>query len=314
MQTRRIGSLDVSVVGLGCNNFGGRLDAADTAKVVGAAIDAGITLFDTADIYGGTHSEEYLGRALGNRRDEVIVATKFGMDGGGLLAGGASATYVKESVHASLTRLGTDRIDLYQLHMPDKDTPIAETLEALDLLVTEGKVREIGCSNFSAAQIAEAAEAGAKVGGSPGGRQFASVQNHYSLLHREPEAEVLPECERRGLAFLPYFPLANGLLSGKYVAGRPAPEGTRIAGMGAERSAQLLSGETMAKVSALTALGAEVGHTLLEVAVGWLLSRPAVASVIAGATTPSQIGLNAAAGAWVPGPELLERIDEICPA
>lgn len=315
MQTRTIGTLEVSVVGLGCNNFGRRLDAAGTAQVVDAALDAGITLFDTADIYGGTLSEEYLGRALGSRRDRAVVATKFGMDGGGVRPGGASPDYVRESVEGSLARLGTDRIDLYQLHLPDTSVPVAETLGALDELVRQGKVREIGCSNFSAAQLEEAARAGASVGPpGGGGRCFASVQNHYSLLHREPEAEVLPACERLGLAFLPYFPLANGLLTGKFQPGQPAPEGTRIAGMGPERSAELLAGDTMATVSALTELALGAGHSLLELAVGWLLSRAPVASVIAGATSPAQVQANAAAGAWIPGADVLAEVDRICPA
>ncbi|MGH9784642.1 MAG: aldo/keto reductase, partial [Terriglobia bacterium] len=204
MEKRRIGSLSVSVVGLGCNNFGWRVDAAATAKIVQAALDAGINFFDTADIYGGAQSEEFLGRALRGRRNEVVVATKLGMAVDAKRRG-AKPDYVRRAVEDSLRRLGTDRIDLYQLHQPDPTVPIADTLEALDGLVRAGKVREIGCSNFSAAQIREA-EAAVHAGAA----RFVSVQNEYSLLHREPEREMLFECERRKIAFLPYFPLASG--------------------------------------------------------------------------------------------------------
>jgi aryl-alcohol dehydrogenase-like predicted oxidoreductase len=207
MDTRRIGSLEVSVVGLGCNNFGRRLDYDATSAVVDAALDAGVTFFDTADVYGGTKSEEYLGRALGRRRDDVVVATKFGsrLDE---QRRGARPEYVHRAVEDSLSRLGTDRIDLYQLHTPDPDVPIGETLGALEELVRAGKVREVGCSNFSVDQLREAEEA---TRGSAA--QFASVQNEYSLLHRAPEQDVLSECERAGLAFIPYFPLAHGEVS-----------------------------------------------------------------------------------------------------
>ncbi|CAN5320081.1 hypothetical protein BH18GEM1_BH18GEM1_21060 [soil metagenome] len=222
MKQRRIGSLEVSIVGLGCNNFGRRLNKKDSAAVVNAALDAGITLFDTADIYGDGRSEEFVGRALGSRRDSVVIATKFGssMKGRGK---GASAAYIRKTIEASLRRLGTDRIDLYQLHEPDETVPIEETLGALDELVRAGKVHEIGCSNFTTDQIREA-DAAVR-----GGARFASVQNEYNLLNREPEQGVLAECERLGLAFLPYFPLASGLLTGKYCRGRPAPKGSRLA-------------------------------------------------------------------------------------
>jgi len=207
LEKRKIGSLEVSLAGLGCNNFGWRIDAAGTAAVVAAAIDAGINLFDTADIYGGGQSEEYLGRALKGRRDKVLIATKFGMKMGEGKQGG-KPDYVRQAAEDSLRRLGTDHIDLYQIHQPDPSTPIADTLGALTDLVKAGKVREIGCSNFSAEQLREAAQFK--------GAHFASVQNNYSMVHREPEAEVLPECQRLGIAFLPYSPLANGLLTGKY--------------------------------------------------------------------------------------------------
>src|SRR5882757_6201063 len=222
MEKRRIGSLEVSVVGLGCNNFGRRIDEPASARVVHAALDAGVNFFDTADIYGSTRSEEFLGRALAGRRGQAIIATKFGMAVDEQRQG-AKPDYVRRAVEDSLRRLGTDRIDLYQLHKPDPATPIADTLEALDGLVRAGKVREIGCSNFSATQLREAQQAV-----QAGAACFVSVQNEYSLLHREPEAEMLPECASLGLAFLPYFPLKNGLLTGKYVKGVAPPKGTRM--------------------------------------------------------------------------------------
>src|SRR5262245_25323996 len=217
MQLRPLGSLRVSVVGLGCNNFGMRIDDAATAGVVSAALDAGINFFDTADIYGATKSEEFLGRALKGRRHRAIVATKFGMAVDEQRKG-ARPEYVRQACDDSLRRLGTDRIDLYQLHQPDPNVPIADTLGAMDSLVKAGKVREIGCSNFSAEQIDDAERAT-----KPGAARFVSVQNEYSLLHRDPEKSVLPACDRLNLAFLPYFPLASGLLTGKFEPGRPAP-------------------------------------------------------------------------------------------
>lgn len=286
METRRIGSLEVSAVGLGCNNFGKRLDAAATAAVVDAALDAGITLFDTADMYGGGRSEEYLGRALAGRRERAVIATKFGwkLDE---TRQGASAAYVKRAVEDSLKRLGTDRIDLYQLHKPDPATPIAETLGALADLVREGKVREIGCSNFSAAQLDEAERAAA------GGPRFVSVQNEYSLLRRGAEEEVLPACERLGLAFLPYFPLASGLLTGKYRRGRPLPAGTRLSEPG-----RTIDEKDLEVVERLLAFAGDRGHTILDLAFAYLLSRREVASVIAGATSVDQVRANVAAAGW----------------
>jgi aryl-alcohol dehydrogenase-like predicted oxidoreductase len=306
METRMIGSLQVSVVGLGCNNFGMRIGRKETAAVVDAALDAGINFFDTADIYGGTKSETYLGAALGGRRDDIVLATKFGGPYEGH-EGGGSAAYVRTAVEDSLTRLGTDRIDLYQLHMPDQKTPIAETIGALVELVAEGKVREFGCSNFTVDMLIEAAAA--TPAGSPG---FVSVQNHYNILNREPEDGVLEYCDRTGTAFLPFFPLASGLLSGKYRAGEPAPEGTRLAAMG-DRAASQLSEERLAAVAALDELAGREGHGVLDLAFGWLLARPAVASVIAGATKPEQITANVAAGAWRPGADVLAAVDVIAP-
>src|SRR5678815_4789305 len=213
MEYRRLGSLNVSVVGLGCNNFGWRTDAAGTAVVIDAALDAGINFFDTADVYGAGQSEEFMGRALKGRRDKAIIATKFGIKMGEGKEG-ARPEYVLEALDASLQRLQTDTIDLYQIHRPDPNTPIADTLQALNDAVKSGKVREIGCSNFSAEQMQAARS-------TPGPKYFASLQNEYSLIKREPEKDVLPECVRTGIVFLPYFPLANGLLSGKYRKGQP---------------------------------------------------------------------------------------------
>jgi aryl-alcohol dehydrogenase-like predicted oxidoreductase len=302
METRRIGSLIVSVVGLGCNNFGRRLDAARTAAVVKAALDDGITFFDTADIYGGTLSEQFLGRALGERRRDVILATKFGMAVDERRRG-AKPEYVRQAAEDSLRRLGTDCIDLYQLHQPDPDTPIADTLEALDELVRAGKVREIGCSNFSAEQIREA-QAAVR----PGGARFVSVQNEYSLLRRKAEAAVIPECLRAGLSFVPYFPLASGLLTGKYRRGQPPPPGSRLAaGVGTEPFTE----ENLILVESLLNFAASRKHTLVDLAVSWLASRPAVASVIAGATSPEQVHANAAGVQWRLSDEDLAGIDAI---
>src|SRR5215210_4877461 len=289
MDMRRIGSLEVSVVGMGCNNFGRRLDAEATSAVVDSALEAGITFFDTADIYGNTRSEEYLGRALGGRREDVIVATKFGsrIDE---QRRGARPEYVHRAVDDSLRRLGTDRIDLYQLHTPDPDVSIGETLGALDELVKAGKVREVGCSNFSADQLRAAAEATRQ-----GAARFASVENEYSLLHREPEGDVLPECERAGLAFIPYFPLANGLLTGKYRRGRDAPAGSRL---DSGRGDRLLTDRNLAIVERLIEFSEGRGRSILELAFSWLLMRPAVASVIAGATSSEQVRSNAGAAGW----------------
>jgi aryl-alcohol dehydrogenase-like predicted oxidoreductase len=289
MDTRRIGSLVVSVVGLGCNNFGMRIGEDDSARVVHAALDAGITFFDTADIYGSTQSEVFLGRALAGRRDSVIIATKFGMK---IDAGreGARPDYVRRAADDSLRRLGTDRIDLYQVHQPDPAVPIADTLGALEDLVRAGKVREIGCSNFSAGQLRDA-----RAACEPGAAQFVSVQNELSLLHRDAEREVLPECGRLGIKFLPYFPLASGLLTGKYRRGEPAPPETRLSQSWASR---LYTDERLATVDALSAFARSRDHSVLELAVSWLTSRSIVASVIAGATSPEQVRANAVAAGW----------------
>ena len=286
---RRIGSLNVSVVGLGCNNFGRKLDEDATAKVVNAALEEGINFFDTADTYGGTKSEEFLGRALGKRRDDVIIATKFGMRVDETRKG-AHPDYVKRAAEDSLRRLGTDYIDLYQLHTPDESVSIADTLRALDDLVKEGKVREIGCSNFTAAQLHEA-DACARQGAA----RFVSVQNQYSLFHREAEYEVLAECAALNISFLPYFPLANGLLTGKYRKNQPPPEGARIT---TGWNADLLTDENVDKVERLIAFSEKHGHTILELAFSWLLEHEMVSSVIAGATNPDQVRENANAPVW----------------
>ena len=264
---RKVGSLRVTVVGIGCNNFGGRIDEKRTHEVVDAALDAGINFFDTADMYANGKSEELLGQSLGGRRPDVVIATKFGqeMEGQGR---GARPEYIRKAFQASLRRLKTDYVDLYQLHLPDPDVPIAETLGALDELVKAGQVREIGCSNFSAEQLRQAEAASAA---RPGSTRFVSVQNEYSLLHREPEDEVLAECKRQGLAFLPFFPLKSGLLTGKYRKGRPIPEGTRVAKF--ERYRQLLTDENLDKVEALIDFAEARGHTLLELAFSWLLGH-----------------------------------------
>lgn len=306
MDRRRIGSLEVTVVGLGCNNFGGRLDEGASARVVHAAIDAGINLFDTADIYGGGgRSEEFLGRALAGRRGEIVVATKFGMAIDDRHRG-ARPAYVLQAAEDSLRRLGTDCIDLYQLHTPDPDVPIADTLGALTELVTAGKVREIGCSNFAVEQIRDADE----VSTSRGFARFESVQNEYSLLHRDPEAGVLAECERARIAFLPFFPLASGLLTGKYHRGEPAPEGSRLAS--GPRASQLTDAR-LEKVEALRDVAHSSGHTLLELAFAWLLSHSVVSSVIAGATRPEQVASNVATAEWRLSSADRAAIDSIVP-
>ncbi len=299
MQTRRIGSLEVSLVGLGCNNFGWKLDEAGAARVVHAALEAGVTFFDTADSYGGTNSEVFLGAALRSRRDSAVIATKFGWEIDERRRG-AHPDYVRRAVDESLRRLGTDRIDLYQLHKPDPTVPIADTLGALDEIVTTGQVREIGCSNFSVEQLREAEKA------ARGRTRFISVQNEYSLLKRDPERGVLEECRRLGLAFLPFFPLASGLLTGKYRRGRPIPEGVRLAAAGRQPSE-----ETLATVESLIVFAESRGRTLLELAVAWLLAQPAVASVIAGATSPDQVRANAAAGDWRLTEQDLREIDAL---
>lgn len=300
MQTRPIGSLNASLVGLGCNNFGWRIDEAASTPVIQAALDAGINFFDTADGYGEGQSESFVGRALASRRRQVLIATKFGY------SKGARPEYVHQAAEDSLRRLGTDYIDLYQIHKPDPKTPIADTLRALNELVRAGKVREIGCSNFSAEQLREAAAAVA-----PGAARFVSVQNEYSLMHRDPEAEVLPECVRLGIAFIPYFPLASGLLTGKYRVGKPLPQGSRGE---AQWGPKVFTEKNLAIVERLIAFAEARGRTILELAISWLASQPAVASVIAGARTAEQVKANAKAADWQLTPDERAEIEAIVTA
>ena len=312
MRYRTLGDsgLLVSVVGLGCNNFGGRLDTAQTRAVVDAAIEEGITLLDTAETYGGGGASELaLGEALRGRRDKVVLATKFGSQGGdmgyGHAAGArASRSYIKIAVEQSLTRLRTDYIDLYQLHTPDPVTPVDETLAALDDLVTAGKVRYLGHSNFTGWQIADAAHTALASGRPP----FISAQNHWSLLERHAEREVVPASLHFGLGLLPYFPLANGLLTGKVRRGQDIPANTRLAGR-----AGYVTDAKLDKVEALIAWGQEQGVSILDIAVGGLAAQPGCSSVIAGATSAGQVKANAAAGDWEPTADQVEAIDKIVP-
>jgi aryl-alcohol dehydrogenase-like predicted oxidoreductase len=294
MRVRRLGDEgpEVSVVGLGCNNFGGRVDLDGTRAVVDAALDVGVTLFDTADIYGNKGgSESFLGEVLEGRRDRVVLATKFGGDMGDGTEARGSRDYIHKAVDASLDRLRTDSIDLYQYHTPDETTPFAETFRALDELVHAGKVRHVGHSNLTAEQAEEVD----RLARDNGWSRPVSAQNRYSLLHRDPERDLLPVCERLGIGVLPYFPLASGLLTGKYKRGEPRPEGTRLA----DRD-EVFDDETFDRLEALAAFADERGVSLLDVAIGGLLAQPAVASVISGATKPEQVRANAAAGEWQP--------------
>lgn len=290
-------------MGLGCNNFGRRLDEAATRSVVDAALDAGVDFLDTADVYGETYSETFLGRVLEGRRDRVVLATKFGSK---VAEGkqGARPEYVRQALEDGLRRLRTDHVDLYQLHRPDPEVPIADTLGALAEAVAAGLVREIGCSNFTAEQIAEAAAA---VG--PGAPRFVSVQNELSLLRRQDERDVLPACREHGLAYLPYFPLFSGLLTGKYRRGQPLPEGTRITGN--PRWEKHLTDANLDLIERLIAFAAERGKELVDLAFAWLLAKPEVASVIAGATSAEQVRRNAQAGAWELSPEDAAAVDAI---
>lgn len=309
MEYRRLGSsgLKVSETGLGCNNFGMRIDQAGTDAVVAAALDNGINFFDTADVYGGLQSEVMLGNALKGKRHEIVLATKFASPvGAGPDERGGSRRYVMRAVEASLKRLNTDYIDLYQMHRPDPDTPIEETLGALDDLITQGKVRYIGNSNFSGWQIADADW----IARNEHMNRFVSAQNNYSLLERKVEFEVNPACERFGLGMLPFFPLASGLLSGKYVRGEAPPEGTRLAAWG-PRGAAALNDKNFDRLEALTGWAEARGKTLLDLAFAWLLGRPVVSSVIAGATRPEQVAANAAAASWKLTPEEVDEVAKL---
>jgi aryl-alcohol dehydrogenase-like predicted oxidoreductase len=310
MRYRQLGrsGLTVSVVGLGCNNFGGRLDLEASRAVVDAAVDAGVTLLDTADVYGNRFghvggSEAALGEILGSKRDKVVLATKFGMDMGydiGVGGARASRRYIRHAVEQSLARLQTDRIDLYQLHAPDGLTPLEETLGALDELIREGKVLYAGSSNLAAWQVADADAVARREHFKP----FISAQNHYSLLERGAEAELLPACAHFGVGVLPYFPLSNGLLTGKYRRSQPAPEGSRLAG-------QPIDEKTFDRVEALEGWAADHGRSLLELAVAGLAARPPVASVIAGATRPEQVTANVAGADWDLSDADLDELDSL---
>jgi aryl-alcohol dehydrogenase-like predicted oxidoreductase len=303
---RSIGSIPVPIAGVGCNNFGRRIDEGRAREVVDAAFEVGATLFDTADLYGDGRSEEFLGKALRSRRDEAVIVSKFGMrtppDG---LSGG-DPVWVARACDESLTRLATDRIDVYLLHTPDDATPIADTLSAMSRLVDVGKVREIGCSNFSAKQLDEAEEAAKE----KGVRRFVTVQNEYNLLAREAREEVLPACRRLGLSFVPYFPLATGLLTGKYRKGQPPPPGSRLAGRGGWD--EVMTDERLDLVERLTVLAEQHGHTILELAMSWLATQPEIATVIAGATSAEQVRSNAAAiEAWRLSDDELAEVDDV---
>jgi aryl-alcohol dehydrogenase-like predicted oxidoreductase len=308
MVKRKLGSstLEVSAVGLGGNNFGGRIDFAATGRVVHKAIDLGINLIDTADSYGDKGgSEEWLGKILGEKRKQIVLATKFGLPMDGEL-GGASRRYIMHAVEASLKRLNTHWIDLYQLHRPDPQTPIEETLRALDDLIRQGKVRFIGCSNLSAQHVAEAQATAQQHGLSA----FVSCQDEYSMLVRDVERELVPTAKALGLGLLPYFPLASGLLSGKYKRGAPLPPGSRLSKI-ARHAQRFASERNWRIVGELEAFAARRGHTLLELAFSWLLRDEVVASVIAGATTPQQVEQNVRAAGWKLSAEDLAEIDRI---
>jgi aryl-alcohol dehydrogenase-like predicted oxidoreductase len=318
MEYRSLGrsGLKVSAVGLGCNNFGMIIDQAKTNAVIDKAIDIGITLFDTADVYGGEQgkSEDMLGKALGARRKDVIIATKFGNPMGKALSesGGASRGYIMNAVEASLKRLNTDYIDLYQIHKPDPQTPIEETMRALDDLVRQGKVRYIGHSNYSGWETAHMGWTAKALNLNP----FVSAQNRLSLLSRDIEAELVPACLSQGVSILPFFPLESGLLTGKYKRGEKPVEGTRYAAW-ANRApgavSRFFGDDKFAKAEQLQAIADASGCSLLEMAFGWLLAKPVVASVIAGATRPEQLDQNVAAAAWRPTAEVAAKIDEVSP-
>ena len=313
MRFRQLGrsGLTVSVLGLGCNNIGRTLDVAATRKLVDAATDAGITFFDTADIYGGHRgqSEEILGEVLGSRRDEIVLATKFGMDMAGVngpdWGARGSRRYVRIAVEASLRRLRTDHVDLYQYHEPDGVTPVEETLAALDELVAEGKVRYVGSPNFAGWQVAQVDHLARETGAT----RFVSAQNEYSLLDRRVEAELVPACLEYGVGVLPFFPLANGLLTGKYSRGVPPAAGTRIA----DRKPQLYERAPWDVLEGLERYAAERGRTMLDVAIGGLAAQPAVASVIAGASAEEQVRANARAAEWEPTEADLDALDDVVP-
>jgi aryl-alcohol dehydrogenase-like predicted oxidoreductase len=305
---RRIGVLQVSVAGLGGNNFGKRIDRTRTRAVVDAAFQSGVNHFDTADRYAKGASEELLGAALGGRRDRAVITTKFGMLDSETGLPGGHPEWVAKACEESLRRLGTDRIDLYLMHTPDARTPIGETLEALNRLIDAGKVREIGCSNFSPAHLDEAA----RVARERGLRGFACCQDEYSLLRRRAEDMLLPACRRSGMTFIPYFPLASGMLTGKYRRGEPAPAGTRLGGVGGALAEKTVDPVRLDQADRLRLFAQSRGHTLLELALSWLAAQPDIASIIAGATRPEQVRANVAATiAWKLTDEELVEVDRL---
>ncbi len=310
MRTATLGTSDltVSAVGLGCNAFGARIDAEQSEAVVAAALDHGITFFDTADTYGFGASEELLGKALGSRRDDVVITTKFGMDmqGQNVPHDGPrnSRAYLRAAVEASLRRLGTDYIDLYQVHQLDLVTPMEEIVEAMNELVDEGKVRHLGCSNFAAWELADATW----IARSSGRRPFITAENEYSLYNRAAEEELIPACQRYGVSLLPYFPLAYGLLTGKYRRGQAAPEGSRLS---LEKQAHRLAGADFDRIDALESYAAERDLDLVTVALGGLAAQPAVGSIVVGATRPEQVAANVQAASWEPSDDDLAALDDV---
>ncbi|MBX9847330.1 MAG: aldo/keto reductase [Xanthobacteraceae bacterium] len=305
MEKRKLGqtNIEVSVVGVGCNNFGRRIhDVAVARAVVDRAIDLGITLFDTADVYGNGTSESFLGEAIGKRRAQVVIATKFGWGH----PSGASRRTIVRTVEASLKRLRTDHIDLYQVHYPDPDTPIEETLQALDQLVRDGKVRAIGCSNFAAGQISAALDTSARTGTAA----FATCQDEYSLLVRKIERDLLPLMRKRGMTLLPYAPLAGGFLSGKYLRGKPLPKDARLA-YSSHHATEVINERNWGMADRLRDFAARTGRSMLDIAFGWLLARPVTASVIAGAMTPEQVELNVRAGSAKLSADDVAELDRI---
>jgi|CXWL01.1.fsa_nt_gi aryl-alcohol dehydrogenase-like predicted oxidoreductase len=313
MQYKNLGKsgLQVSAVGLGCNNFGMRIDAAQTKIVVDKAVELGINFFDTADVYGGSAgrgtSEEFLGAAIKEHRRNIVLATKFRMPmGEGPLWGGGSRKYIFDAVDASLKRLDTDYIDLYQMHAPDPGTPIEETVSALNDVVKSGRVRYIGCSNYTGWQVVESQWVARSEHLTP----FISAQNQYNLLDRRIEKDLGAVAEKYGVGVLPYFPLANGFLTGKYRPGQPAPEGTRIAAMG-KRAEGVLTDKNFEVLTQLEEFAQQRGHAMIDLAIGWLASHSWVSSVIAGATKPEQLEQNVAAGDWKLTPEEMAEVDKI---
>ena len=311
MERRSLGKsgIQASLVGIGCNNFGMKIDLGASRAVINAALDAGITFFDTADMYGNTQSEDFIGQTLGPHRKDVVLATKFG--GVAWMQKSkekwADRTYIVKALEASLQRLRTDYVDLYQYHFPDPKTPLEETLAALDQLVRQGKVRAVGCSNLSGVQIAEATAKSQD----HKTVNFATAQNEWSLLKRDAERDVIPACDQYGLGQLPYFPLASGMLTGKYQRGKELVAGSRLATLDFFKG--LASDDNFTKVEALQAFAEKRGHTILELAMSWLASHPCVSSVIAGATTPEQVRANAAAATWKLSAEELAEVDKLAP-